>query len=357
MRPTLETNKPNAAGTRSKQVDIVKGVAIILMVYGHTSQGMIHRGWWQSPAAFFGDRFVYSFHMPAFFFVAGLFVMSSLTKRGSGHFVAEKLKTMLYPYLLFAMVGAAIEPFIGRFKMATAPFRLSAFMTSVVSGQANWFLFVLFLCLMLALVTARIPAWLRLLASAPLGLIPKFELTFINQTLHEFCFVAAGMWIGINVHRLEHLRAVTAVWGLLFLTSFQLVIVHFYGGSALWEWIYIIPGLTGTAGLFLLAKLLDNNRAGEFFAWVGQASLALLLLSPLVQGATREILSRVLHTREFWLQLFLPTFFATLLPAVVWHRRSQWRLGWLFRWPSLDLEFFGGRAIYKLVKRLPEKAN
>jgi hypothetical protein len=37
--------------------------------------------------------------------------------------------------------------------------------------------------------------------------------------------------------------------------------------------------------------------------------------------------------REFWLQLFLPTLFAIVLPAIVWHQQDRWRIAWLFRWP------------------------
>ena len=85
--------------------------------------------------------------------------------------------------------------------------------------------------------------------------------------------------------------------------------------------------------LFLLAKLLDKHRLGDGIARVGRASLAVFLMSAFAQGVTREILLRVFHTREFWLQLLLPTLFATLVPAVVWYHQDRWRVGWLFRWP------------------------
>jgi uncharacterized membrane protein YcfT len=41
-----DKQEPITSGVRSNVVDIVKGIAIILVVYGHTAQGMIHRGWW-----------------------------------------------------------------------------------------------------------------------------------------------------------------------------------------------------------------------------------------------------------------------------------------------------------------------
>src|SRR5271168_2220038 len=215
QRLTPDTQEPITSGTRSNIVDIVKGIAITLVAYGHTAQGMIHRGWWVSTGAFFSDTFVYSFHMPAFFFVAGLFVMSSLAKRGSRRFAVDKLKTILYPYLLFALVTVSIEPLIGRFKSSTAPFQWKVFLLNLVDGQAGWFLFVLFLCLMLALMTARVPAWLRFVAAVPLGLIPAFGPQFVNQVLREFCFLAAGMWVGTRIYRLERMRTATTALGLV----------------------------------------------------------------------------------------------------------------------------------------------
>src|ERR1700679_1437490 len=87
---------------RSNAVDIMKGIAISLMTFSHTSQGMFNRGWWGGPRYFFSYDFIYSFHMPVFFFAAGLFVMGSLERRGVRKFTLEKVKTLLYPYLLWA---------------------------------------------------------------------------------------------------------------------------------------------------------------------------------------------------------------------------------------------------------------
>src|ERR1700733_5659612 len=102
-RPTPESREPITSGVRSNIVDIVKGIAIMLVVYGHTAQGMIHRGWWSTPGAFFGEAFMFCFPMPALFFIAELFVIGSIERRGARRFTAEKLKTVLYPYLLFVI--------------------------------------------------------------------------------------------------------------------------------------------------------------------------------------------------------------------------------------------------------------
>jgi fucose 4-O-acetylase-like acetyltransferase len=326
-----DTLEPITSGVRSNVVDIVKGIAIILVVYGHTSQGLIHRGWWVTPGAFFSDAFIYSFHMPAFFFVAGLFVVGSITKRGARRFTIEKLKTILYPYFLIVVLGAAINPLVERFKLSHEPFQWKAFLLNMADGDANWFLFVLFVCLMVALLTVRVPAWLRFVAAALIGMTPPFGPPLTNQVLREFCFVAAGMWVGTHIYRLERLRATTAALGFVVLALLQIAMIYRYGFTT--RWTYIELGLTGTAGLFLLARLLDKHSVGNGLAWAGRASLAVFLLSPYAQGATREILVRVFHTKELWLQLLLSTLFATLLPAIVWYQQDRWRLGWLFQWP------------------------
>jgi fucose 4-O-acetylase-like acetyltransferase len=325
--------EPITSGTRSNVVDIVKGVAIILVVLGHTAQGMVHRGWWDKSGAAFTHTFIYSFHMPAFFFVAGLFVTGSIAKRGNKRFALDKLKTILYPYVLFALISVAIEPMIGRFKSGTHAFHWNAFLMSLADGDASWFLFTLFVCLMLALMTVHVPAWSRFLGGVLLGMIPAFGPQGVAEVFREFCFLAGGMWVGTRIFRTERIRRSTAALGFVLIAALQAAAVHFYGAAVLGRWTYIELGLTGTTGVFLLAKLLDTHRLGDGLAWLGRASLAVFLLSAFAHGATREVLLRVFHTREFWVQLLLPTLFAAVLPAIVWYQQDRWRVSWLFQWP------------------------
>jgi fucose 4-O-acetylase-like acetyltransferase len=331
QRQTPETREPITSGARSNLVDIVKGIAIILVTYGHTAQGVVHRGWWTGRGASFSRALIYSFHMPAFFFVAGLFVHGSLKRRGSLPFTVEKMKSILYPYLLFTVIYAALQPLIGRFQVSAAPFHWREFLLNLSDGNASWFLFTLFFCFMLALVCARIPGWLLFVTAVLVGMTPPFGPPLTNQVLREFCFVAAGMLVGTRIFRVDRMRTMTAGIGFVLLAGFQVAMIYTFG--AVNRWTYAGLGLTGTVGLFLLARLLDRHRIGDGFAWIGRASLAIFLLSAFAQGATRTVLSGVFHTQELWLQLLLPTVFATLLPAIVWYQQKRLRLSWLFYWP------------------------
>jgi len=326
-----EMLEPLTSGTRSNIVDIVKGIAIILVVYGHTAQGLVHRGWWNTPGAAFSHSFIYSFHMPAFFFAAGLFVQRSIDRRGPGSFTLEKIKGILYPYLLFAVIYAAAQPLIGRFEVGVVPFQWRVFLLSVLDGNASWFLFTLFFCFMLALLTVRLSRSVVFWAAVVMGMTPAFGPPLTDQVLREFCFVAAGMWVGDRAYRMEHIGKLAAMIGLSCLSAVQVAMIYLFGAPNRWS--YAGLGLTGTAGLFLLAKLLEDRWMGDGLAWLGRASLAIFLLSAFAQGATRAVLLEVFHARELWLQLLLPTAFAALLPAIVWYRQKPWHLEWLFYWP------------------------
>lgn len=326
-----EIRQPLASVKRSNLVDIVRGIAIILVTMGHTAQGMVHRGWWDTPSASFFRALIYSFHMPAFFFVAGLFLHGSIERRGKFDFTVEKAKSILYPYLLFAVIYTAVRPLIGRFEMSADPFQWQSFLIKLADGDASWFLFALFFCFMLALLTISLPDWPRFLLAVAIGLTPAFGPPLTNQVLHEFCFLVAGMWFGNRVYRMEIIPPIAAAYGFALLAAFQTVMIYLFGPATRWS--YIGLGLTGTAGLFLIASLLEKHRTGDALNWIGRASLGIFLLSAFAQGGTRVVLESVFHTHNFWLQLLLPTMFATLLPAIVWHRQNRWRLSWLFYWP------------------------
>ena len=329
---------PLTAPVRSNAVDIVKGFAILLVTYEHTGQGMLSRGWWTGASREFSFHFVYSFHMPAFFFLAGLFVTGSMQRRGPKDFILEKMKTLLYLYLAWAILLSAIEPLISRFKRSPLPVHWSNFPVSLINGFAGWFFPVLFLCLMLALLTRGIPAWLRLgLAVVAAVMMPAYGYEVFYKTIWHFSFLAGGMVVGRSIFKLSMIPRWAAALGAMAVFAAQAAVVYHYGAAVEFggvpEWLAVILGFTGTAGLFLIARTLDHTRAGDAWAWIGSASLAIFLMAQFPQGATRELLLRVAHSHGFWVQLLVPTIISTLLPAILWHQQRRWHLGWLFRWP------------------------
>lgn len=104
------------SGKRLHWIDVAKGMGIMLVVYGHVMRGLVSAGLApDSPTFQVVDSVIYSFHMPLFFFLAGIFLDQALAKRGVGGVVLSKVDTILYPYLVWSLLQGFIEVLLARY--------------------------------------------------------------------------------------------------------------------------------------------------------------------------------------------------------------------------------------------------
>ncbi|WP_320408208.1 acyltransferase family protein [Raoultella ornithinolytica] len=72
---------------RDTWVDYAKALGIILVVTGHVNRGLYSSGIYISKEFFILlDSVIYTFHMPLFFFLSGLFFVKSIDKNGKKSF-------------------------------------------------------------------------------------------------------------------------------------------------------------------------------------------------------------------------------------------------------------------------------
>lgn len=75
-------------------IDVIRGIAIFLVVLGHTYRGNMVQNW------------LYSFHMPLFFFISGwLYRGEYRTIAELKVFVCKKARSFLWPYLIFLLLN------------------------------------------------------------------------------------------------------------------------------------------------------------------------------------------------------------------------------------------------------------
>ena len=109
-------------------VDVAKGITILLMVAGHTSI--------PEPIS----KYIWSFHMPFFFFVSGVFYSEKKYKKFSS-LLKRKIFTLLVPYVFFSVV--VMLGYYGTVYWNPKELYLGW------SGYALWFIPVLFMSEML----------------------------------------------------------------------------------------------------------------------------------------------------------------------------------------------------------------
>ncbi len=77
------------SSNRNAVVDNIKAIGIVLVIMGHVSQQAVLSKW------------IYSFHMPLFFFISGCMFMFSRKEA----FLVRKVKSILVPYFCFGFLS------------------------------------------------------------------------------------------------------------------------------------------------------------------------------------------------------------------------------------------------------------
>lgn len=118
---------------RIEWIDLAKGIGMILVMLGHAKM----------PS--YLVKFIYSFHMPLFFFLSGcVFSDKDIT---TGKFIIKKFKTLIIPYVFFSIVYIVLEIGMEYFnKSLNLSFVLNEFKLYFINTRehAIWFLPCLF---------------------------------------------------------------------------------------------------------------------------------------------------------------------------------------------------------------------
>src|SRR5437763_1326877 len=97
--------------SRLEWIDYLRGIAIILIVYRHVLIG-IQRGHIQVPQALVDANMIfYSFRMPLFFILSGIFISKSLAKKSLSQLIGSKFNLLLYPYLIWSFLQLTLQIF------------------------------------------------------------------------------------------------------------------------------------------------------------------------------------------------------------------------------------------------------
>lgn len=189
------------ARRRWKEIDVLYTIGIILVLIGHS-----HSSDWstfQGTVLHKAILFIYTFHMPLFFFISGFLFQNSgrLEKDGYGIWIKDKALRLLTPYLFWSLFAVIPKYFVeNRTFAGVSNAVLDVFINPRTSVWGHfWFLPILFLTYVLfgiASSAARgkgVTGWL-LLATAIIYFIPlKTELFGVSDLHTALLFFALGM--------------------------------------------------------------------------------------------------------------------------------------------------------------------
>ena len=187
---------------RIEFIDIIKGLAILLVVIGHFIGDSIE-GDGNTLRSF---NFIYTFHMPLFMFAGGYIAQlqyKNISISNIGKYILNKTRGLLIPYIMWASVFSAY--FAGTLDWSTIPHRM---LTTFTEYRGLWFLITFFALSVAGSIGAvllnTINAKKKLLIDSLITIILLAVFLFLNKSFHYelwrqsiayFPFFFIGVWL------------------------------------------------------------------------------------------------------------------------------------------------------------------
>jgi fucose 4-O-acetylase-like acetyltransferase len=306
---------------RDDWVDYAKGIGILLVVYGHVARGVFSAGIPMDAGLFrLVDSIIYSFHMPLFFLLAGIYFIPSFEKYGRRGLILEKVNTIAYPYVIWSLLQGFIEVLLSRFTNSQTS--VHEVLTLLWAPRAQfWFLHSLFgLFVLIAIVYQRrkpVFGWLLLLVALALWSGQVFlQLPLpLNPTLLVFFIIGilASHWRALFQSRPF---ACSIGSGCLLLTA-QIL---FHRTSMDLSHLNLLLALFGIVFVLSLANLLarQNTHWVKGLAILGAYSMPIYLMHILAGSGARILLSKVFGVSDTKIHLIAGLLIGTLLPIYIY---------------------------------------
>ncbi|MGH8582442.1 MAG: acyltransferase family protein [Gammaproteobacteria bacterium] len=302
-------------------VDYAKGIGISLVVYGHVLRGIYHAALGLSEAFFFySDSIVYSFHMPLFFFLSGLFVRNSLSTRGGLAFLTEKLRLIVYPYFIWSLLQGGVEVVFSDYTNGNAT--VAELWRVLYQPRAQfWFLYSLLWMygLYLTAATLRSPSYVLLLVSMVLLYYPvESPLLGLSGLFKNLIYFVLGTLLLSSslTERADQLRSsVIAVAVMLFAV---LEGVTFYEAWQPGATVCFSLAIIGIASAVLVSMQLAKSGRLVWICTVGRYSMPIYLAHILTGNGLRIGLQKLLGLQDPGVHLLAGVVVGLAMPIVVY---------------------------------------
>ena len=273
--------------------DIIKGIGIMLMVLGHTCGQPLY-------------NWIYSFHMPLFFIVSGLFF--SPNKYQFKAFVRKRFKQLVIPLFIFTtfIIGIASifipeQNIVGNLGRGILP-------------GALWFLFVLFVvqvfyCLFIKCLKGNIWAllfivFISVFAGSWLKICSyRTNFLYVGTIFSAFPFYALANLFGLNIIKIIHMQINNLkLWVLAAICLLFPLVVVLYTCRTMSLWynevpspvmLYYMIACVWSFGIFFLSKAIEssNKHIVSILSFLGKNTLPIVALNQLIIDLSTKYIS------------------------------------------------------------------
>ena len=191
---------------RNKNIDVLKGIAIILVVWGHVIQLM-----GVQPYPFDNNiwKAIYLFHMPLFFLISG-FVSRNAIERNFKDLCISRFKTLFLPAFIWTVVLYILQVILGIAPVSKGGITSTINLTIFSLIKEYWFIWVLLYSIFMANIVYKIgrhKTSVMLTSVLLVWLLPETPIPLINNFKTMYFFFIMGYMVALHKSKFRLIRS------------------------------------------------------------------------------------------------------------------------------------------------------
>lgn len=353
MRDPFFNSDRVLSSTRYPWIDYVRGICIILVVYRHVFEGLANVGIGSIsyPVLKYTNIFFFSFRMPMFFIVSGMFVTLSLSRKGIRNYISKRFDTIFYPLLVWGTIHITLQLLFSKYINAQrTPFDYLNLVIHPRKIEQFWYLNALFFVGILYAfikVKFRISPVIQVLIGAALFLASTYlyqqhlEIGFLFDVMFFYMFFAIGDLIADFILNTKNYRFLSSWRTLLVIAPFFVGLQYYFTEINLAHkddyyvqyqvpLLYAASALVGGSFIVNLSFILERTNSLKFLRVIGYHSLYIYVMHLMITAFTRVFFVRIVGTTDIPLIMICSILAGIVIPIVFYNTASRLGANWLF---------------------------
>jgi fucose 4-O-acetylase-like acetyltransferase len=323
---------------RMAWVDYLRGIAIILVVYRHVLIGLQRSNLRIPTALVTANMIFFSFRMPLFFILSGIFVSGSIARRTVKQLLFIKFENLLYPYLIWAFLQVTLQIVFARFTNSDRSLiDYTYILYQPRSLDQFWYLPALFnTTVIYILIKAKwkAPGWSQILLGIALYMLSPYcqKISMMSDWMEFYIFFALGDTISTLFFHEKTQRFLQNPWTLLavipvFIAA-QLYYLGYFGRSNISQLEFLVIALIGCFSMFVLSFRMQSWGFFPFLRVLGFHSLFIYVMHVIISAFVRLFLTRVLGLHNPTALLFCGIAAGVTIPVIIYNLCIKDKPGW-----------------------------